>query len=719
MINKKEDLYIKFLETEKIHSKIFFDHFKIENEKRFEEEDYLFIKKILNEKLCEKIINIIKKIISEINKEKLDSKVDIINLILGDFLFSLISNDLNNPFELFFKFNRDDYIQRIRLRALINEKFGINYYEYIKLHKKLLLGLRGEGCTNRIIIKTKKENWNTFIYFQLNFEQNLSEKTLPKGVSKKPFLIRNIFDTNYAISNFRNIWKIKRKKREMVDFPISKEGIIAANNIEWALSMQLYELNKKHIIDKKNELLSECNCKSLEEYYEKIKKNSEDKKWLIKLHLLKENKKELNLLKWDNMHEYANIIKNFQKIVSFNLINEKNLDVGIYLPCFMDNRGRQYYGTLLSPTFYKLFRNLYKFNIKKDYNKLEESIFYNKIIKYSYLINEYNLSIENNYKAIILFIEIGKFFIKTNENCFIKTEDFIINGIKNYKEKNINLKFEDKLYIEKIYLNLDHLLNNREIDDNMIIFKDATASGIQNYGIILGYKEEMLKYINLDDNDWCDTYQYIIQKFLEEKLKKIFEKSSIEKKIKSIIYNRDIWKNTIMTIPYNAVWFSCFKKFIINLRKNGLEYNDLKEEDKKKIKKLHKEFYTEVKNNIKEEFFKKKNNEKMMENFEYVEWKIVTITEYKVNFNKLRDKYRDIVYMLINDKKTTLRALEANNMHYLDVKLVIYLIKHFEILTIHDCFGIRLCELHLMMDKINEYYSNKIGKKCYSIHVIK
>jgi hypothetical protein len=63
--------------------------------------------------------------------------------------------------------------------------------------------------------------------------------------------------------------------------------------------------------------------------------------------------------------------------------------------------------------------------------------------------------------------------------------------------------------------------------------------------------------------------------------------------------------------------------------------------------------------------------------------------------------------------------MEANNMHYLDAKLVKKVIENFDILPIHDCFGVRLSELHLVVDEINEYYSKIIGKKIYSIHIIK
>jgi hypothetical protein len=74
--------------------------------------------------------------------------------------------------------------------------------------------------------------------------------------------------------------------------------------------------------------------------------------------------------------------------------------------------------------------------------------------------------------------------------------------------------------------------------------------------------------------------------------------------------------------------------------------------------------------------------------------------------------------MLDEDKVATKNALEANNMHYLDSKLMSFVMEKYNILPVHDCFGIRLCEVHLVIDLINHYYSSVIGKKTYSIHVI-
>jgi hypothetical protein len=167
-----------------------------------------------------------------------------------------------------------------------------------------------------------------------------------------------------------------------------------------------------------------------------------------------------------------------------------------------------------------------------------------------------------------------------------------------------------------------------------------------------------------------------------------------------------------MTIPYNAVWYSCYTKFIDKLKKDNIY-----DESKKEIIKLaHQEFYKNVKNNLKEEFYK--NHKGELKIFKYNKWVIINKKEYKINYKKNRDKYVDIEYSISPDDKATERALEANNMHYLDAKLVSFIIKKFDVLTVHDCFGIRLCELHLVMDSINEYYSRAVGRYTYSIHII-
>ena len=292
--------------------------------------------------------------------------------------------------------------------------------------------------------------------------------------------------------------------------------------------------------------------------------------------------------------------------------------------------------------------------------------------------------------------------MKENEEEIISTEKIILKGIEKYKTKSASKKFEENMYLNKIYEKLRNIIENEKLDINTIIFKDATASGLQNYGVLLGYQESKLKYLNIDNEDWCDTYQYVINKFLinsESKFKK-----------------RKYWKNTIMTIPYNARWISCFIKFLEAIKEDGIEYKILSKNEKEKIRNMHRDFYKKIKKEIKKEFYK--NEKADFTIFIYNEWKTGSKKDYKINYNKGRDKYTNVIYNITRDEEATITALEANNMHYLDAKLVKHVLKFFDIISIHDCFGIRLCELHLVMDKINEYYSKIIEKETYSIHII-
>jgi hypothetical protein len=386
--------------------------------------------------------------------------------------------------------------------------------------------------------------------------------------------------------------------------------------------------------------------------------------------------------------------------MSLNILNRDIFDKEYYLPCFTDNRGRQYYGTLLSPTFYKIFRNMYSFVDEKEFINLEDSRFYKNLIRHKDLVKDFNLNDKESYIALVLLIEIGKNFVKVTDECFVETKYIVEMGISNFYNTG-KLDLSDAMYVNKIKNELRNLLKKEKVDINTIIFKDATASGLQNYGILLGYKEEMLKYLNINGDSWCDTYQYIVNKFVDDEN---FKK-------------RKYWKSTIMTIPYNAEKFSCFVKFIEKLEDDEIFYRKMNEDEKLYIRSMHERFYLKVKNEIKGEFFK--NEKADLINFKYNQWKVIDKKEYKINYNNLRDKYIEKLYYISEDIKSTERSMEANNMHYLDALLVKEILEFFDIISIHDCFGIRLCELHLVMDKINEYYSKKVGKKTYGMYILK
>jgi hypothetical protein len=690
-------MYESFISEEKKFSKRFLELNGM-SEDRFDEDEYSIVKILFKDtKKVDKIF----RIIDDLVREK-DFEWESRFVILGDFVFSMGSYGLNDPANLILKTSRDAYIKNIMDRAEINKEFGYDYYKYVNLHKKLLIGLRIMKLLKKSVIRVKGSDWVTIIYLRFDVGESI-ERCFPLGYCKFPFVISS--DEKKCMGSFRNIWKLKRKKREMEDFPISTHGVKKNNSMCLELSSDLYNLNSDVIIKEKMNILNKFGCFNTDDFLFKLRSITEDYRYVRNIEkkcVLINEKSYMEQLKLKIKDEFEEILRYFQKIIPFIVLERKILDIRYYLPCFMDNRGRQYLATLLSPTFYKLFRYLYKLVEKREVRGLKESTYYKKISKYFYLISEYSLEEEKLYFLIVLFMEVGKHFIGNQGVHFIKTEYIIEVGIRNYKNQDKELKFDETLYVNKIKREISKILNGEEEDLNVLIFKDATASGLQNYGIIMGYREDKLKYLNIDGDDWCDTYQYLVEKFVKK------ESGYLE---------RRYWKSTIMTVPYNAVWYSCFLKFIEKIREDGIEYRDLEKEEKEKLIKIHKEFYKNIKENVKIEFYS--NNCSDLVDFKYTEWKVLEKKEYKVTYKKVRDKYQDLIYEVIEDKKSALRAREANNMHYLDAKLVNKVQEKFEILPIHDCFGIRLCEVHLVMDLINRYYSKIIKKYTYSIYIIK
>lgn len=286
----------------------------------------------------------------------------------------------------------------------------------------------------------------------------------------------------------------------MENFYISEDGLVRSNEIGLVLSKENYTLNSSNIEEEEKRLFKLVECRDIDEYFNKIKKNFSDFKVLKDLY--NEYYKKMNIdaygldetasLKelYREISEEKKTFKYFQEILSIQILKKICLDKKLYLPCFMDNRGRQYYSTHISPTFYVLFRHLYKFAEDRDFRFLEDSMFYKRIIAYKHLVADYNLSDKHSYALLVLFIEVGKIFIEKKE-CIIATESIIKCGILNYKKLNKNVCFKDLLYIEKIYSRIDKVISGY-IDANLIIYKDATASGLQNYGVILGYKKKCL-----------------------------------------------------------------------------------------------------------------------------------------------------------------------------------------------------------------------------------
>ena len=422
-------MYERFLKNEREFSTKFLKSQKILTD-RFDNEEYSIIKELFkNVKIIEKIYEVIDNILE---KRKIDYMSK--DLIVGDFLFSICCLNSNDSACLVAKISRDDYFNNIEMRANVNVWFGYDREEYIWIHQKLLVGLREEKIIEKSVIRIKEKDWVSIIYFKLVFEIDNLEEICPVGLSSFPFTIS--LDKNYSIGSFRNIWRLKRKKREMEDYPICLESVIKANSIKFKLDESLYEINKKVLDKEMKDMLDYSGCLSVVDYFNKLKKISK-------------NDSYVNNLEKIYGEEPKKMMKIFQKMMSFNMLNKKIFNKEYYLPCFIDNRGRQYYGTLLSPTFYKIFRNMYSFVDKKEFDDLEKSKFYKNIIKNKKLIENLNLKDRESYIALVLFIEIGKNFINVNDECLVRTEDIIKIGISNFHDtKELNLS--DSMYVNKI-----------------------------------------------------------------------------------------------------------------------------------------------------------------------------------------------------------------------------------------------------------------------------
>jgi hypothetical protein len=94
--------------------------------------------------MCDVIDNVVK-------KEGMDPSIRFI--VLGDFLFSIMDYNRNNPTSFIYKISRGEYISKIMLRANVNMVLGHDFFKYIHLHKVLLVGFRKEGIVERNFIR--------------------------------------------------------------------------------------------------------------------------------------------------------------------------------------------------------------------------------------------------------------------------------------------------------------------------------------------------------------------------------------------------------------------------------------------------------------------------------------------------------------------------------------------------------------------------------------
>lgn len=442
---------------------------------------------------------------------------------------------------------------------------------------------------------------------------------------------------------------------------------------------------------------------SLEYFFAiKLKKLNYNRNDLYEYYHITRNALE-EAIEHDDKVSYINLSKKMAELWDliriYEILNAKSDDF-FYFPFILCFRGRTYFSSSISFTFYKEFRYClytgeYDKNFKQPYHFLNKKIekillkHVNKLntLKY-YSFNDKKIDI----KFSVLWIIISIAEIKKKElGSVVSIEEFLDYGIK-ILNKEIVLDDLDEYDELKLY-SLEKIL--KEIDKNIfkkrLISKDATASCFQHLIKVLGYKdEEALKRCNLKSiSDWYDTYMYILNKWLEslnlDEAELIFVKK---------YFNRSTIKKVTMTYQYGAVYLTCWIYF---KAVNKIKKNDLTEEEYKKLEKYFKSYFNFISQDT---GLLDKNPSEITKALKDLKYQILLEDHVKVNLiyyivktdqdefsrNKKRyTKQRTKITTEINYRKINTSS-RANYIHTLDAAVVRHQISNKPVITVHDCF---------------------------------
>lgn len=306
-------------------------------------------------------------------------------------------------------------------------------------------------------------------------------------------------------------------------------------------------------------------------------------------------------LKQDRKNKITEIQKHYSKVAEVNQFTDyctflskygiTRINFFIY-GCF---RGRTYYDSIISPQSSLLYRFIYDFGLldnKDNMPFLPQYITDDVISK----LNEIGVSDLN---LVYVILSIGVLFKKecTEDDGKIYFERLITLGIEKYKRyenKGCGVIY-DRSLDKKTTLELNYYINIilNSLGSNekrrFYLIKDTTASFMQHIGALCGYKQDTLKYINLDNDYFMyDTYVVILNKLIKILIrKKAFKRVEADHILKFL--TRDLLKETIMTIAYGigikkskknfetklnnypAGWFSTEYKDEIGIKKKLLE----------------------------------------------------------------------------------------------------------------------------------------------------
>lgn len=474
-------------------------------------------------------------------------------------------------------------------------------------------------------------------------------------------------------------------------------GTIKANFIK--------EKAKNHI---QNNKTLEANIKDELEYSQKL--INLKKKWdSILISSIYEDKERIIFQKiFSKFYQYY-IFNKFIEYIKTNNINSW------YFLTYADFRGRFYYDSLASPQSFWGFRHIYKCE-------------------------------NSNFNAEIYYHSIGVLFKKeiTSADGELQLNKLAALGLDKYNTLG-------KLTIAQLYNDLKDLTLIAEFiyykhalttpNETYFIWRDTTCSMAQHAVKLLGFKENTLKYVNLDNTDVAyDTYTIYIRE-----LKKFLKKSGWTDDQLDFL-SRGLLKHVIMTVGYGVTFFTAYNRH----RSIAADmFSDLKVFKWITDKGVFKEIYTALTEGQLDELFYKDtktswvNKQKLDETFNLPDMKLpqfyllpsIKLTNLELNpidgkrqhhqvsvhynYNCDQELYiKNIKGDDIYDKEKTKRALYVNTIHALDAYYMRNLIyetrrRGHQIIAVHDGFAVPphqgrwlISTANLIFNKPNQAFSH-------------
>ena len=637
-------------------------------------------------------------------------ELDYIMLVLSSFLVkSFTDNTHTNYNESFININLYESDN------IINNT--INDYESFKIWLDICYN---KNIINREIKDFNKKNARIGIFKFINIlatKEIIDIKTKWIGKKSLNFYILNFEKKNYIYIELHkkkfNIFQNKKNIYIYINhysnvFKILRENVYSGKSIDFETNSEFF----KKILD-----ISAYIDFDLLEYYfnKKIKKLKYDKEKLYDYYneILNESKKSI---KNENIEVLKDLSQKGAEIIDLIRISEilkSDRDALYYFPVILCFRGRTYYTSSISFTFYKeirycLHKGLYNENEICETHPLNIEI--NEIIdKHIYKINSIekykfeNENIENQRSIIWILISIAE-ITKKKLGSKISIDKFIEKGINILNNQNDidDLDEYDDLKLKSLIKTIEEMSNKIYI--KRLISKDATASVFQHLIKTLGNEtDEALMWCNLKSKEyWYDTYEFILNKWKE---KEKLENNELIKKY----FNRKSIKKTIMTIQYGAKSNTCWKYFKENF--DMIENEENIKENFNKFYLFLNENIGLLKNNTKEIL----NKLDKIDNIIYLSDGFTVDLKYykrkkgqvKIMINKSRKTKSEVILLNEIDHSKIKSSSRANYIHALDSAVVRYVVSIKPILTVHDCFLIDPRNVTFLISLVNEAMRKK------------